>query len=260
MKQFEGNWIFEKDKVVQDFKTTVESFLTNEEAFSTFKTNPSFCHVIGNDVLPKNTADVLYKILENELHDLDIELLRKYKTNDLIGNPLLYHYELTGVISPGTLYFIRILRNIEEYFGNLNELSICEIGGGYGGQAKIILDKGVKNYSIIDIEPTLGLAKKYLSYFEHKNISFIPTTEIEVKEYDLVISNWCISELDKEGMIFYVNNVIKNCKYGYFLMNSWDDRKDFLINEIKKLGFTTAVLDEYPKTSVNNNCLLVIKR
>ena len=42
---------------------------------------------------------------------------------------------------------------------------------------------------------------------------------VQIKDYDLVVSNWCISELDKIGMIFYLDNVISHSKHAYFLTN-----------------------------------------
>ena len=85
-----------------------------------------------------------------------------------------------------------------------------------------------------------------------------------VKEYDLVISNWCLSELNYEGITFYLENVINKCQYGYFLINfvalGCDEKQDFLINGLKKIFSSVIIEKEYPRTNAKQNYVLLCSK
>jgi putative sugar O-methyltransferase len=261
IKEFEGQWVFEKDNVVQMFRKYCEHITVSDSDFQSFKKHPDFVTVIGNDVLPKHLSDIYELSLINE-GLVSIEELQRFKNNDTVGSPVLYNYDSLGYISPGTLYFANVLADIRRQFGNLQNIDVIEIGSGYGGQAKILLDSdmSIKNYSVIDIPATLGVCKKYLSHFNYTNVKYMTTSEVNTTGADLVISNWCLSELDEQGIQFYVEHVIRHCQYGYFLMNIWDARKDFLLETIKPYFKNINVVPEYPKTHANENWVLIVSK
>lgn len=245
-----------QESVGEAFLKECEKICNNEELFATFKQNYIFGKVIGNDVRSKAIADILYANLEGD--DFILENISKYLENDKYGNPLLYKYP-KATISPGTLYFLNILQSLRYNFGDLSKFDIVEIGGGYGGQGKIIIDSGIQSYSFIDVAETLGLCKKYIELFNHKCDYFcFPITP--ARDFDLVLSNWCLSEFDNNGIEFYFENVIKNCQNGFFLMNIWDERKSFLLNLANKYFESVSCIPEYPKTHENDNWTLIVKK
>ena len=83
---------------------------------------------------------------------------------------------------------------------HLDGLDICEIGGGYGGQGKMILDRFVpRGYTIMDLTEPLALALHYLSHFSSipkvvvcgmdvKHPQEVLKMTTEKKEIDLVLS------------------------------------------------------------------------
>jgi hypothetical protein len=257
MLQFDGNWIFQNE-IGNTFLQECENIVNNELMFNTFKQNQIFRCVIGNDVLGSQISDILYDNVKND--DDILKHINKFKTNDIYGSPNIYRYDKTGDISPGTLYFMNILQSLRNNFGDISNFNIVEIGSGYGGQAKIILDYGINTYNCIDVKETLSLCNKYLNLFNYTNVNFYKTTEIPENTYDLVISNWCLSEFDNDGIKFYIDTIIKHCQYGYFLMNIWDSRKEFLLSEISKHFSSVEILPEYPKTHNNPNWLLIVKK
>jgi hypothetical protein len=259
LKKFEGKWIPYEAKDDNPFSNICENICENEDLFSTFKTNPVFCQIIGNDIRGNQISEECLKKIKNQFI---LDNIEKYKKNDLYGGAPLNKLPIVGEISSGTIYFLLILDKIIENFGDINNFNVCEIGSGYGGQANILLMHGVKTYTCIDNQSTLKLAEKYLNKFTHGNVVYYDTDNIEVdREYDLVISNWCLSEFDNNGIKFYIDNIVSKSKYGYFEMNMWDkERKDFLLNEIKKHFPEVYVLDEDVKTHQNNNFLLICKR
>ena len=111
------------------------------------------------------------KYLDLIIKDKDIySKINEFKKNDIYGNPIQQVYPSIGQISPTTLRYIKVLTDLKYYFGNLNNLNICEIGVGYGGQCRIInayFEPGT--YFLIDIKPALMLTQRYLDNFVLNN-------------------------------------------------------------------------------------------
>jgi hypothetical protein len=259
IKKFIGSWMVPDNSENNNFFKFCREASESEIYFSSFKTNPNFTPIIGNDVRGYDIAkSSLKKITDYSL----LDNIEKYKENDLLGSPPLHFFPTIGKISSGTLYFMFILNNILEEFGDITNFDVCEIGSGYGGQANILLTYGVNQYTCIDNFSTLSLAKKYLTKNNKTNVIYYDTDNIETdRNYDLVISNWCLSEMDQTGISFYIDNIVSKSRFGYFEMNMWDqDRKNFLLNEMKKHFKTVKVVDEIIKTHSNNNFLLICKK
>lgn len=132
------------------------NFVNNESSFSSFKRNSVFTTIIGNDVRDKSVSDIIYNSLISSKSNL-LDKIDLFKKNDLYGSPKLYDYPKIGLISPGTLYFINVLKQIIEHFGDISKFNVVEIGSGYGGQSKIILDYGVNMYTCVDVNEPLQL-------------------------------------------------------------------------------------------------------
>ncbi len=257
--EFSGEWAGGIVSNLEDsFLAECERICSNKILFMNFKRNVIFTKVIGNDIRAKSVADVFYESIKNtEL----IKDIKKYKTNDLIGTPDLYEYDNIGKISPGTLTFLSVLNDINNRLVNIKGKSVCEIGSGYGGQAKIFLDYGVDSMDIIDRKQTLGLASKYLGFFKYNNLTCHSVDNIKLKTYDVVVSNWCLSELDRQGMKFYIDNVISKSKNGYFLTNFRDSEgnHDWLKNELTNIFTDVSIEDENPKTNAADNYVFLCK-
>lgn len=245
-KQFEGAWEAE-DQVWRNRCLELSKDLTS------FKRDGIYNRKIANDVRPENIAVMFFNYIKSTYPDL-YEKLDTFSTNDTIGQPNIYNIEGNNV-SPGTLRFIKVLGDIID----LNPKSIVEIGSGYGGQCKIIKDYLSLDYTLVDIPESLTLAKSYLNHFNIE-ANFMDTNNIQNGNYDLVISDYCLSELDNDGITFYVNNIIKNCKYGYFTINDSSPQKDHLINELTEVFDKVNINTEQPNSSSNINLLVTCKK
>jgi len=210
--------------------------------------------------------DYLKKILEKkESQEFDWNLLLN---NDSIGNPITYdfkneidNYNVKIIlnnynISPTTLRYISTGIDMIEYIihNNLNNLDIVEIGGGYGGQCKILFDLiknyniKINSYSIIDLPSISTFQKKYLSLLNYNdNIIYQNFNNIIHKNYDLCISNYAIGEFEYDVQIFYINNVLKYSKYYYIIWNT-ENIPNYLID--------SKILEEIPKTGLFNKILI----
>lgn len=147
--------------------------------------------------------------------------LQHFKTNDSIGNPQTYSYQGLGDIAPTTLRYIKVAADLQHFFGSLDGCSIIEIGGGYGGQCKILAELfHLKNYVVVDLPDTLALAEKYLTAQGIQNVSFVtPDTHIMDQEFDLVISNYAFSECTYRMQTQYIKEILAKAKRGYLTCN-----------------------------------------
>tara|TARA_B100000963_G_scaffold355607_1_gene374180 strand:+ start:98 stop:1036 length:939 start_codon:yes stop_codon:yes gene_type:complete len=124
--------------------------------------------------------------------------------------------------------------NLKKSVKNLLNLSILEIGGGYGVMAEIMMGLGIKNYFICDLDETLDLAELYLKNFtdydiirinSHKDFnklklysSFGTIFLCDVKNYlsldknikfDIVINSCSFCEMNKEMLDKYLDIISK---------------------------------------------------
>ena len=161
-------------------------------------------------------------------------------------------------ISPSTLRYIKVLSDLIKIFGNLDGFKIAEIGGGYGGQCKIINDYfNIKNYHIIDLPEVNLLSKKYLQKLNINNVRFSTSKDLIPEDYDLVISNYAYTELDRELQDIYKLNIIDNSKNGYltcnFISNLFIDNSDFYSREeLVNLKEKVEIFKEEPLSHSNN--------
>lgn len=252
MKKFNGKWLPESE----DYKKICLKLLND---LKDFKRNNIYSYFVGNDLRSNSIANDFYNFIKLEYPTLLIsDNINKFSCNDKIGAPNLYRIEKI-IISPGTLRFMKVLGDVFKIDPKINK--IIEIGSGYGGQA-LIFKKYNENidYSIIDIPESLSLAKSYLKVneVEVKSIS-IDSISLEDK-YDLVISDYCLSELDYDEVKFYADNVISKCNYGYFTVNNNGESLEKLIYLLKKHFSFVDVSEEKPKTSHHKNHIIICKK
>lgn len=242
----------------KDFFSFCQEAIDKEVAFEVFKQHSAFTSIIGSDVRDATfTQKALNRITNTKVQ----ELLPQFSSGDHIGRPFLYEIENIGSIAPGTIYHAAILSDILDRVGEIEGLDVVEIGPGYGGQAKVLLDYGIKSCTLIDMLPASKLQEKYLRLLNYKNVEFWDADNLKKGEWDLAISNWCLSEFNDEGIEFYVKNIISNCSLGYFLMNMWDTgRKNFVIDLMKKYFTSVEIFNEPIETHANNNWLMVVKK
>ena len=237
-----------------------------DEGFSTFKTKGGFLIILEHTSyeFALEFIKLMIRDFPNEIGQINWDLISK---NDMYGgaNKIKFN-ELNGItdleLSPSTINYtyksLSILKTIKSM--GLDELSILEIGGGYGGQCKILKDVApifnikINNYGIIDLGEASKLQKKYLSklgYSENMDFyEFEGLGDIDISEfnnYDFLISVYSLGEFDISIQNQYVDNVIKNIKDYYVVWNTRDIHKHF------SQGVTTV---ETPKTGPHNRLII----
>lgn len=197
----------------------------NAEVFKTFRRHPDYISIVetvSQDDGRKYLQMALQRTPMLEKH------LKYFQSSEGVGSPFVYPYRSKWyskkrLFSPTTLRYIKVLSDLIFLFGNLNQMKIIEIGGGYGGLCKIISDCfSFKRYILVDLKPALDLSRRFLSYFRVPNVEFQSQQDIEAKipeQFDLVISNYAFTEIRRDIQDIYMEKVLKRSARGYMLCN-----------------------------------------
>ena len=234
-----------------NYVRVLKKIIENDRFFNNFKKNRFYRQILEHTTKFQG-SEYLKKITED--NPSLINKIETFKDNDLIGNPNLSNYPTIGDISPTTLRYLKVASDLKTIFkGNIGE-NICEIGAGYGGQY-LILDKifKIKRYNIFDLKAATVLIEKYLESFL-LNSSYECGTLNKCSfdnEFDLVVSNYAFSEIEKTMQIKYIEKILSKSKRGYLTMNSGKEKSEFrdkhlTLKELEKLLPKFEVLDEKP--------------
>jgi putative sugar O-methyltransferase len=213
-----NNWNV-KNSWEGNYLDVCEQALSDENVFNNFKRDPRYLKIVNH--MTSKVADEYHTLLRNEYPHL-LNLIHKFKENDAVGNPITYNHDGIGEISGALLMYMKVVGDIEKYIGR-NITSVVEIGGGFGGQAKMLCDyfSSINKYCLYDISTVMKLQQKYLSLFDVETKSM--TFRNKLTEYDLVVANFSWSELSLDLKKKYLDKVISKAKYGHMALNCTDD-------------------------------------
>jgi len=238
----------------EEYRQVCKQAANDNEYFKVFRQNPIYNQILEHVTREEGQA-YLYYIKK---HMKDFDLYRdKFQTSDLIGGPRLEDYGEDGIWSPTTLRYVKVLAELEEYFGSLQDFEIVEIGSGYGGQCKIIQDHTkITYYDIFDLKESNLLSCKFLSNFSLCPMIFCDEFSLP-SSYDLVISNYAFSELTLELQKKYIGYVLDNAIRGYITFNNIS--KPNGIDSMSPAQFKKYIkrrggfcIEEFPKTHEDN--------
>jgi hypothetical protein len=243
---------------IDDYKQICKMAYENDEIFNNFKRDDNYNFVLEHT--DRNVGLGYINYIKNT--KIDLSKIDKFKQNDEQGSPIRYSYEEPyGLISPTTLRYIKVLSEIEMLFGSLDGKKIIEIGVGYGGQSKMIMDYfNVAEYNYVDLPEVLNLTQKYLKKYNYENTNFYDYENLPDKEYDFIISNYAFTECNRDIQTIYLDKIINKSKMGYITGNyigqffNVDTMNKYEIQE--KINKKSSFIDEIPLTHQNNYILL----
>jgi putative sugar O-methyltransferase len=224
--------------------------------FNKFRRNTTY-----NEILEHVSKEQGLEYLQIISNDLDIlSSINDFKANDNYGSPRMYDYPNVGVFSPSTLRYIKVLHDIKKHFQTIDNLNICEIGVGYGGQCRILNTYyQPATYCLVDIQPALALAQRFLdNYIIQSVLAYKTMNELEQKNYDLVVSNYAFTELPRIIQDIYLKKVILNSKRGYITYNEINPKEfnSHTSNELTAIIPGSKIFKEEPLTHPGN-CIIV---
>jgi len=202
---------------ILNYLKVCQEAVRNEEVYANFKNDFSYTKILEHVwfELGQEYLDIIKRDFPYLLNHI-----KRFATNDNIGNPVIYYYEdIDLTISPTTIRYVKVLADLMNHFGRLDDMDIIEVGGGYGGQCKIIYDIArPKSYTIVDLPEVLPLVEKYLKEFNIEVILKQPKDVFE-NQYTLFISNYSFTEVKREGQNYYKRNIIDKSLHGYMTCN-----------------------------------------
>jgi len=186
--------------------------------------------------------------------------LEEFRRNDKFGNPRTHSYGSIGLFSPTTLRYIKVAADLKKLFVTLDHARICEIGVGYGGQCRIlsVLFRPAR-YILVDIQPVLALARRFLDNFDVSSfVSYKTMDELEEEAFDLVISNYAFTELQGGIQDVYLRRVISRSRCGYITYNEITppEFRSYKADQLVSMIPGATILPEIPLTHPRN-CVIV---
>lgn len=199
------------------FPALCASAAKEAKRFAKFRRDPACTGVV--ETLSYHQAKEIPKIvLRQTPHYRD--LAAEFRKNDWWGNPERCRFSGFGKMAPTTLRYIKVLSDLEVFFGNLAGMTMAEVGVGYGGQCSIIKSRfDVGTYTLIDLPPVVELAEAYLRKRRTTGVEFTPWEKLGVTPSDLALSNYALSEMRRDVQTFYIDRVFSHAKRGYLLWN-----------------------------------------
>jgi len=239
--------------------------ISDENKFSNFKNNPLYTGILehASYEVGKVYIEYIEKMVDytNEIKPF----LNEWKENDIYGNTTKFFYDKYDYISPTTVSYIYNYFKMKQRIPDIDTFkNIVEIGGGYGGQCKIISNK-VKfdSYTIFDIKGPSMLQSKYLDLLNVKNTECLYPSIFDNfgnKDIDLIISTFAWSELSKEVQLFYFDNYIKKAKHGYFRCNLCYSglQREEIIDLFSKANFANLFIGQEETSAQDNSTIMFI--
>jgi hypothetical protein len=227
--------ITEQDEV---FLRDVQLALTDEQAFAQLKQLPGIKGAIERLSAARGAE---YRDIVLKQTPALLDRLEAFRGNDQVGSPDLATYP-EGSISPTTWRYIKVVSDLELLFGSLDGWHIAEIGVGYGGQCKVLTEAhAVGSYTLYDLEPVVQLAAKYAHRSGSPAAGKLRLADFRQlgagasETYDLVISNWALSECTRETQDRYIEHVLRRSRRGYITYNQISHLRG--IDSYRKKGF-----------------------
>lgn len=204
---------------------------------SFFKSNPEYRLMLENatELMGGQYLELIY----SKFQLIESEIRAFCELNDRIGSTKLS--EIGNLkVSPSSLGYIfqalRILEHCKQL--GLQDISIVEIGAGYGGLLLAVnqfhrrFDVQIQAYRLVDLEWPSALQKKYLSHFYldfpitfHKASCYGK----EIEGDNFVISVHCFSEILPEHQKLYTQHLLPKCSHGFMIWNTLVRRRQSVV-------------------------------
>ncbi len=225
---------------------------SNEQEFAHFKRHPIY-NLIQEYTTFEEGADYLDWI-DRCAPDL-WNKVEHFRQNDRLGDPRTFDYGKIGLFSPSTLRYIKMAGELKRAFGDLNGMRVIEMGGGYGGQCKILSDLfAFQSYTIVDFPSNLALARAYLEKLGVRHVRFLTPEELRMEEsYDLAISQYGFSECNRTVQKRYLERILARADRSYLVCAFYPKHfrirpfgKEELLEKLTRLGLSYEMLPEEP--------------
>lgn len=194
------------------------SMFEQQESLDHFRNHPAIRGITDTNTL-EHAIECEMEIMRE--HGYLLPWMDTFRCVDSLGMPILYQFRHVGLFNPTTLRHIITLARICMWYREPIH-SVCEIGGSYGVLAALLsLYTSMEQYFGLEPEPVGNLAFFYLSKLGlARGIAYFEPMRPFQYSYDIVVSCYAFSELDREEQDWYIDNVLLNARAGFLVMNS----------------------------------------
>lgn len=208
----------------------------DEATFQNFRSTEAYFHAVEC-----GQEGELAEYLLRNASQKTLSLISEFNKLDLLGNPVKNHIEGFGLFSGTTLRYILFADQISKLFDLPKDYTVVEIGAGFGGQAYILSRLlPFSKYYIYDLPEVEMLINKMTQTLSMYNVACLDAySPLPEKEVDLFISNYALSECDRNTQLDYLHRVVAKAKRGFMIYNSTN------IFEHLSLSDFLAVLQSY---------------
>lgn len=241
-----------------DYLSIVAAANEDSEAFSRFRSNAAYLTILEHVTYAQGLSYL--RVLSRNVPSGSLSIERVLEFNS-IGSPLTFKYRGLGdSVSPTLLRYLKVAQDLKSLFGDIADLSVAEIGVGFGGQTVVnAATAGVKKVMLFDLPEVLQLADKFISSFELN----IKTESLDgrlpaSRTADLVISNYAFSELRREVQELYLDAVVSKCSRGYITWNQLSQNTLGGLTEAELMSRIpgSRMFDEVPLTGKGNSIIV----
>ena len=150
-----------------------------------------------------------------------LSLIPQFRKLDLYGNPVRNMIPEYGQFSGTTLRYVLFADYISKLFDLPEDYKVVEIGAGFGGQAYVLFQLlPFSQYYIYDLPEVEMLIEKMMSTLSVVNVTCLDThAELPEDSIDLFISNYALTECDRDTQLDYFKRVVVKAKRGFMLYN-----------------------------------------
>lgn len=227
----------------------------NPEAFRVFRSHPAYTKVLEHVSVDQGNAYL--EIVKTDR--VVAQFVDENAPFSLRGGPQTADFGLSQEISPTLLRYAKVLVDLRNLFGSLDNFKIVEVGVGYGGQCQVICGaQSIREYALIDLPEALQLAERWLEPYQKANsVQYIDTLGKHPScESDLFISNYALSEINRPEQEQIIAAYASTARRGYVTYNHIGRDRDIMPATEFAEVVKGEVLPEYPLTH-KDNCIVV---
>ena len=236
-----------------EYLSVVQLAASDDDVFEKFRSNRQYRLILEH--VTKSLGNLYLDALDQDSQ----RSFGRLRDCDVTGGPLRYNFKGLGKFSPTTLRYVYFHNEIMNLFGSLDGFKVLEIGGGFGGQAAVSTTLSDSlSWAIFDLPEVLSLQKRYLGRVgDLTKFSFKSGIVIDRAYGDLLISNYALSEIEKNLQLEYLNKVALNCSRGYMVWNTISEEHSggLRLSEILEIIPGSKAIDEIPLSSPGNKII-----
>ena len=128
---------------------SIQKFLSSQNSFDNFKQDPFYQMILEHT--SRDLGQEYLNIIKQQTPEFLDESIELYKQNDELGNVDVYDYDDIGLVSPSTLYYLKIASDLKVLFQIILEAKLQKLVVDMGVEASLIVFELNKNI-LFDID------------------------------------------------------------------------------------------------------------